>query len=271
MATLATASSRLDQHTPVGMFASAGAALAVGLLCAFAGTPTEVTGTLVATAGGLPAAIEYSLRGRGRNVADDISRIRQGELRRPISLVVAMLATALLLIDSIIGGIVGAVIGGFAISEGAAQMLWLIASLVVLVCGFLVSSYASHYLGKRPYLWTGVAVVVCCVVRLLIVLLVFDGLDWMVVGEIVVGFLALIVVCEAGVWFGRRHHAKFLAKKLARIEHKASQKTPLSPAPQPSPSPDLLDQLKKLADLRHAGVLTEEEFQAKKMEMLARL
>jgi hypothetical protein len=34
---------------------------------------------------------------------------------------------------------------------------------------------------------------------------------------------------------------------------------------------DLLEQLKKLADMRDAGVLTDEEFQAKKTEILARI
>jgi hypothetical protein len=34
---------------------------------------------------------------------------------------------------------------------------------------------------------------------------------------------------------------------------------------------NLLDQLKKLSELRDAGVLTEDEFQAKKTETLARI
>jgi Short C-terminal domain len=50
-----------------------------------------------------------------------------------------------------------------------------------------------------------------------------------------------------------------------RLEHKASRETHPPPTPQPSsPSPDFFEQLKKLADLRDAGVLTQEEFQAKK-------
>lgn len=35
--------------------------------------------------------------------------------------------------------------------------------------------------------------------------------------------------------------------------------------------PDLVDQLKKLAELRDAGVPTEEEFAAKKADLLARM
>lgn len=37
------------------------------------------------------------------------------------------------------------------------------------------------------------------------------------------------------------------------------------------PQPDIADQLVKLASLRDAGILTEEEFTAKKTELLERL
>jgi len=36
-------------------------------------------------------------------------------------------------------------------------------------------------------------------------------------------------------------------------------------------APDVADQIKKFADLRDAGVLTEEEFQSKKVELLAKM
>ena len=43
------------------------------------------------------------------------------------------------------------------------------------------------------------------------------------------------------------------------------------PPAQPAEEPDLLDQLRRPGDLRLAGVVTEEEFAAKKAEILARL
>lgn len=39
----------------------------------------------------------------------------------------------------------------------------------------------------------------------------------------------------------------------------------------PLPSSDVLEQLRKLGDLRNAGVLTDAEFEAKKAELLGRL
>lgn len=42
-------------------------------------------------------------------------------------------------------------------------------------------------------------------------------------------------------------------------------------APHPQPAPDGADLLRKLAELRDQGILSEEEFQAKKAEILARI
>jgi len=39
----------------------------------------------------------------------------------------------------------------------------------------------------------------------------------------------------------------------------------------PSTQPDVMEQLRKLGDLRAAGVLTDEEFAAKKADLLGRL
>lgn len=46
-----------------------------------------------------------------------------------------------------------------------------------------------------------------------------------------------------------------------------------SPAPDQTPAggPDIPDQIRKLGELRDAGVLTAEEFEAKKAELLARM
>jgi hypothetical protein len=41
------------------------------------------------------------------------------------------------------------------------------------------------------------------------------------------------------------------------------------PAPAPAPQPDMVDQLKRLGELRDAGLLTEEEFAAQKAKLLS--
>jgi hypothetical protein len=44
-----------------------------------------------------------------------------------------------------------------------------------------------------------------------------------------------------------------------------------SQRPAPRPQADPIDQLKRLAELRDAGVLSDEEFETKKAELLARM
>jgi hypothetical protein len=44
-----------------------------------------------------------------------------------------------------------------------------------------------------------------------------------------------------------------------------------APTPESAAPPDAMDQLRKLAELRDAGVLTPEEFEAKKTELLSRM
>ena len=46
---------------------------------------------------------------------------------------------------------------------------------------------------------------------------------------------------------------------------------PPPPAATPPAEPDVMEQIKKLAELKEAGVLTEEEFAVKKAELLSRL
>jgi hypothetical protein len=70
----------------------------------------------------------------------------------------------------------------------------------------------------------------------------------------------------------RRNHASTLEKwireelpqRAAAVEPKASSET--APA-----SPDIPEQIKKLAELRDAGAITEEEFERKKAELLDRM
>ena len=56
-----------------------------------------------------------------------------------------------------------------------------------------------------------------------------------------------------------------------RKQIKQSAQQPVQQAPAPAPAADPLEQLKKLNDLKAAGIITEEEFNAKKTELLAKL
>lgn len=57
----------------------------------------------------------------------------------------------------------------------------------------------------------------------------------------------------------------------SRSRKQAAAPTPAAPTPAPAPpasTGDNIEQLKQLADLRDQGILTEEEFSAKKKKLL---
>lgn len=56
-----------------------------------------------------------------------------------------------------------------------------------------------------------------------------------------------------------------------QAEAAAPAPAPAAPTPAPAAAPDITVQLQQLAGLRDAGVLTAEEFDAKKAELLARI
>ena len=59
------------------------------------------------------------------------------------------------------------------------------------------------------------------------------------------------------------------ARKFMTALNTAGRAAALAAAPAPEVAPDSLDQLRKLAELRDAGIVTDEEFEAKKAKLLA--
>lgn len=75
-----------------------------------------------------------------------------------------------------------------------------------------------------------------------------------------------------GIKIANNHYARAregvaLLRQYVAEAHAATA----APAPAPTPAPDIADQLRKLGELRDAGVLTDEEFLAKKADLLARM
>lgn len=124
-------------------------------------------------------------------------------------------------------------------------------------------------------------------------------------------YLGILFICMVGAWLGTRYHDAFLTHKLARMQAKAERDaakqhqsppqsqttatqaptqdsnapqnsapklvTPISrpndlpSAPDNHRTSDPIKQIEKLAHLRDTGALNEEEFQAKKTEILSRI
>ncbi|HME78421.1 MAG TPA: SHOCT domain-containing protein [Mycobacterium sp.] len=334
--TTGPAASRLQENSLLGLGGGLVAIVAAGYVCTWAGFSQSTTTSVMGLAIGVPAAVELRMKSRRRNTDVDIARIQRGELRRPVGLVVMLLAAGIVLLDS---GFALLMVGVSSLQQHVVSWAKIAVSTANVVfgpltgilmaifgmCLFLISSYASHYFAKRPYLWTATAVGCALAVREVVVVLLgfksgsqmrslarvaYGSLAGMLAAEVVAS-LGILFVCMVGAWLGRRYHDEFLAKKLAHMEGKAAreaakqhQSTPQSQttatqasaqdssAPQNSAPklvtlvsrPDVLPsapdghrtsdpikQIEKLARLRDAGALTEEEFQAKKTEILCRI
>jgi hypothetical protein len=225
--------SRFDDKSLLGLGAGLIAALLTGALCSWAKLPESVTGSVTAIAVAVPAALDLHLKSRRRDQAADAERVRRGMLRRPVGLVVAVLAAAILLADTLMGMAVGAyvdLVGRDVISSDLAAILGpVFSSLPAAVLGvgvFLSAGYASHYCGRHPYRWVAAAVGCCLLLRTVIVSLWWEGPVAEMMGVSLrtalwmaaVYHLGLFALAMSGVWYGRRHHNEFLARELARLE-----------------------------------------------------
>ena len=354
--TTGPATSRLQDNSLPGLGAGLVAIVVAGYLCKWAKFDPTVTTSVVTLAFAVPPAVGLQIKRRRRDTNVDIARIQRGELRRPVVLVVMLLAAAIVLIDTAFGVmgdgmkiVLNHLVSAGKIEIGAAKVVASFAGVLPIILGmclFLVASYASHYFAKRPYLWTATAVGCALAIRELVLLglrstsavkslIEMSGsLAGLLLAAVVVN-LGFLFICMVGVWLGRRYHAEFLAKKLARMEGNAeitypgagmknigcfeigpdannpppareaakqhqstlqSQTTATQASAQDSSAPqnsapklatlisrpdDLpsapdnhrnpVKQIEKIAHLRDTGALTEEEFQAKKTQLLCRI
>jgi hypothetical protein len=85
---------------------------------------------------------------------------------------------------------------------------------------------------------------------------------------------SLVVNAGGDEWMLQNVYPKEAVDQIAGMIRSEAQnrQAPANQPPVPQPqAPDVMDQLKKLGELRDAGVLTSEEFEAKKADLLARL
>lgn len=194
-----------------------GAAVVMGLVTSVAKIDPTVSSALVTATGGIPAWIGYYRSQDRRDKKRDLAQLQRGELRRPVPLVVVLIACSLLAWDSIVGAIVLPLIAGSA----HASSLQLLLLLLVEVGVFLICRHGSHYLGEHPYGWTSAAVLVMLVARILMIVVFYaaTGQHSLIPG-ILEGAWAHVVtlgVALAGVYVGRQGQAAFVAAKATRL------------------------------------------------------
>jgi hypothetical protein len=99
--TIQPIASRFEQRSLSGIVMGAVTASMLGLLCHSVRDLQPAAGSITGAGLLLPAAIDYALQSRRRDTSSEIDRIRQGDLSRPVVLVVPMLAAGLLLTDAL--------------------------------------------------------------------------------------------------------------------------------------------------------------------------
>lgn len=196
---------------------------------------------------GLPTSIALSISRRRQEKLAAMTHSPADALRRPTAFVVMLFAATIYFLDSTVGAIqaaLRAVAAGCDVVWGCVagtaghppprliadtlQELWTFAGFGCLALGlFLASSYASHFLGAHGYLWTAVTVGVALAIRAIVVFVVLGASDVMIM--VALHHLLILLICLAGAWFGRRHHAEFVAHKLRRLTP-----TPLAPEAAPT-------------------------------------
>lgn len=193
------------------------AAVVVGLLCSFAAVSPEISGTLVSATGAIPAGIGLYRSRKNRDKTADLARLREGELRRPVALVVVFLAVGLLAWDSL----TGAIFGSAAAVTGIEALSW-IAMLVTYAGAFVMAMYAGHYLGSKPYAMATLAVLGMLAARVVILMVTLASIG---APDLIPYYLAAMLlhvltlgVVLLGVFVGRRRQPRFVAEKAARLD-----------------------------------------------------
>ena len=86
---------------------------------------------------------------------------------------------------------------------------------------------------------------------------------------------SLVINAGGDEWSLRNVYPKQAVDQIAAVIRDQANDSHNPTAQHPPPihpaQPDVMDQLKKLGELRDAGVLTDEEFEAKKTDLLSRL
>lgn len=238
--------SRFGDKTLLGVFASFVAALAVYGVALLLTHNETVASMFAASAAGVPAAVEYRLQSKRRDPNAEAARLQQGELRRPVPLLVVMFVAAVFILDSVIGAFVGGVygaLGAMGVDIGVGGVfVWLLIIAIWSLLSAVVAGSIANYLGAHPYLWITVGMVIAAAIRILILLSMrFWGgydVDPTDAAVAMLGYVACFAVSLVGVRIGLRYRARFIARELRRVQRKqphasAAPSYTLLPPPNP--------------------------------------
>jgi hypothetical protein len=179
-------------------------------VCKAAELDSNITTGLSGMAVLLPAAIKANVKKQQLTSQQEVAALEGGHMGRPLGLVLSLFIGAIIILDSV-GGYLA--ISLAVDSPRNAETIIYTGTAILAVVVFLIASYASHYMGDEPYLWTAVGIGGVVVVRLAILGL-FDLLVDPWIQGVIVGHLIYLVAALAGTWYGRQNHDKFIAARL---------------------------------------------------------
>ena len=158
----------------VAVGASTALALIVGVTCSALNANPNVTSALTAGVAAVPAAVAYNLQRRRSATAAATGGAAPGSQADPagrsVALIVVLYASALLLVDSVIGAISFSLAFSAATLAAYQTILLVFAAISLAACGFVTVAFVPRF-GAHPYRWTAIGTGVTFVARAVIVLL----------------------------------------------------------------------------------------------------
>ena len=211
----------------------------VTLVFTVAGVDGTVTAQVATLLGVLPEAayLGYRLRSRGRSTS--LPAVSRGRITHPGLMVAGLLGVLLFVIESVVGGLVGATTGSaVAVSGGDSRLTLaamstgarLITIPALLIAGVLLAKRASYHLTAPRFGWLAAGVGVWWLLRLLVLVLsaglvgFSDALGSLIVGELVLGVLLLGAAALGMVWGNRTegvYRATTFFRRLDREQQEA--------------------------------------------------
>jgi hypothetical protein len=209
------------------------ALIGVGVIADMLNWETNSASSAMAVAGMTPNGVALLRRRRRTGRDQEFAAMTHGDLARPPLLVVGFLAPALLLVDSIFGAVVGAIVaitiaatnGDASKASDAFGVVSLVFALpLTLLATYLLAQRAAHFLASRTMLWLAAAIALYAAMRLAVIsmsssAISASGLD-VSLTDLARGFGILAPVMFFVSWLGKRRanatHSQFVAMRLFR-------------------------------------------------------
>ena len=217
-------------HSWAFVVATVVATIVAGYLTTWVNFPAQLQQAVIAGAALVPGAIGYARFKRARGSRVDQQAMSEGDLVRPLVFVVPIIGFALVILESVIGGLLGLAsdltvyFSDVTVEQQLAAVSVILlfeATPAFLVAAFFVTRRGAHYLGGHPFRWLLVSLLVYLITRAIIAFFTIVGSGqaqyfepWTSALGLVLVAALLVPVCWAASISARRSHAAFVMARL---------------------------------------------------------